>query len=403
MATFKVLLKKQKKKANGQFPLYLRITEKAKPRYISLGISLFENQWDPLKEQVKSHENKGRLNAIITKKKSEAQKISIEQELDGRIVSSESIKNRLKGPKSKSFSNYFKAYLDELQTKEKIGTLDKASAVYRKFEKYSKGVDISFYQIDINYLHKYEEYLRINLKNSVNTIHSNLKIFRMLFNRAVSQDLIDLEKNPFLKYKLRVERTEKVYLTKEELKRIIDLKLKIGSVMDVSRDMFVFACYSGGIRISDMLQLKWGNIEKGYVKIVMQKTKDQLSIKLPNMALDILKKYKSDLTPTKSDYIFPCLSNEKEYNPTSLFKAISSKSASTNKYLKDIARMADIDKRVSVHTSRHTYATLALSLGFQMAQVSKLLGHKNLKVTQHYAKLINKDLDKAMEAFNDLV
>ena len=105
----------------------------------------------------------------------------------------------------------------------------------------------------------------------------------MLFNRAVCQDLIDLEKNPFLKYKLRVERTEKVYLTKEELKRIIDLKPKIGSVMDVSRDMFVFACYSGGIRISDMLELKWGNIEKGHVKIVMKKTKDQLSIRLPNM------------------------------------------------------------------------------------------------------------------------
>lgn len=403
MATFKILLKKDKQKANGEFPLYLRITEKGKPKYISFGISLEESQWDHNKEKVRSHPNKTRLNAIITKKKSEAQRISIDQEIKGKEVTSASIKSKLTGKQSTSFSDYFKQYLEDLRIREKIGTLDKASAVYRKFDKYNKGANINFNQITIPYLEKYEKHLRVNLKNGTNTIHSNLKIFRMLFNKAAQYGLIELEQNPFLRYKLSTEKTEKTYLTKEELSRVVSLELDKGSKVDVHRDMFVFACYTGGIRISDILQLRWNEIEDNHVRIKMQKGKDQLSIKITNVSMAILEKYKSDTGTSPSNFVFPCLSNDKIYNPTILFKDISAKGAYANKNLKTIAKLANIGKRVSFHTSRHTYATLALSLGLQMSQVSKLMGHKDMKVTQHYAKLINKDLDDAMEAFNNLL
>ena len=102
-----------------------------------------------------------------------------------------------------------------------------------------------------------------------------------------------------------------------------------------------------------------------------------------------------------ADYIFPFLKNNLDYSdPTVLFNAISSNTACANKNLKMIGAKAGIEKHISFHSSRHTFATRALKKGMRIEYVSKLLGHTNLKTTQIYAKIVNEELDKAMDVFN---
>ena len=153
--------------------------------------------------------------------------------------------------------------------------------------------------------------------------------------------------------------------------------------------MYVFACYTGGLRISDVLQLKWENYDNDKISIRTMKTDDILSIKVPNKAKEILNKYhKPDSQP--SDYIFPVMKNNMDYsNPKVLFNAISSGTAYANKDLYSLSKKCEFTKNIHFHTSRHTFATLALKKGMRIEYVSKLMAHSSIKTTQIYAKIVN--------------
>jgi integrase len=223
----------------------------------------------------------------------------------------------------------------------------------------------------------------------------------MLFNKAVIEDVIQPQSNPFLKYKLKRDNVEKTFLTEEELKSFEKVETKVGSKMRMHQDMFIFACYAGGVRISDLLKLKWENFDGESIQFFIQKTRNHLSIKLPNSALEIINKFKPSNDEKAAGYIFPILKSEDDLsNPDILLQKISSATAHANKNLKLIAKSADIEKNISFHTSRHTWATRALSKGMAVTHVSKLMGHSNLQVTMGYAKIVSKELDDAMEVFN---
>jgi integrase len=165
------------------------------------------------------------------------------------------------------------------------------------------------------------------------------------------------------------------------------------------RNIYVFSAYAGGLRISDILQLRWENFDGEKLSLRVQKTSQPLSIKIPNKATEIIKLYETkDSTP--KDFIFPLLNCIDTNNKLELFNAISSATAYTNTDLKEITKRAKINKHISFHTARHTFATRALQKGMRIEYVSKFLGHKDIKETQIYAKIINKELDNAIEIFN---
>jgi integrase/recombinase XerD len=164
--------------------------------------------------------------------------------------------------------------------------------------------------------------------------------------------------------------------------------------------MFVFAAYAGGLRISDVLQLKWANFSGTHIRTTMHKTKDAVAVKLPGRALEILQLYHLDAAK-QSDYIFPFLRAGVDYSdPQTLFKAISSATAYASKNVKIIAKRAGIEKSISFHSSRHTFATRALTKGVSIEHVSKLMGHHSINTTQIYAKIVSAKLDEAMDALN---
>jgi integrase/recombinase XerD len=131
-----------------------------------------------------------------------------------------------------------------------------------------------------------------------------------------------------------------------------------------------------------------------------RKTGGQLSIKLPNKALHIIQIYQTKKSKP-NEFIFPILSVDLDFdNARAVDGAISNATAYTNKNLKLISGKAGLNKNISFHTSRHTFATRALTKGMSIDKVSKLMGHAAIRETQIYAKIVSEELDKAMDVFN---
>ncbi len=403
MATIRAVLKKNKIKASGLIPIYLRIIEGEKNTFKSTGIDVRLDEWDEKNAKVRSkHPNSVRMNHLIAKKISELEDLRIQ--LDGKGGLGREVKaisNKKAKDEKLSFSKFFKEYVDQQKIDKKFGTHKKVESVLKKFNDYNKQRDVPFSIFTLEYLKEYENYLR-HLGNSTNTIQANLKVFRMLFNRAVELDLIPIQNNPFGKHKLKTEKVEKSFLTQTEVDAIDQVKLTAGSKMEAHRDMFVFACYAGGIRISDLLQLRIERYDRAtkVISFFVHKTKNDHTIKLPKRAVEILERYISN--GKTSGYVFDLL-DESIFNAPAdlLLTKISSATAYANKNLKTIKELAGIEKSISFHSSRHTFGTLAVKKGIGIQMVSKIMVHSNLTTTLGYAKIIDAQMYSEMDKMDD--
>ncbi|NEM96988.1 site-specific integrase [Pontibacter burrus] len=402
MATVKILLKTEKANAQGEVPLYLRIIKNRAAKYISLGIKLHPKHWNEKEKKVKkSHPNSQRLNNYLAVKIAEAEGVALSMETGEKAVSSVKIKEAVLGKKSESFLKYADAFIDGLEKNNQVSTAAKAKAIFSKLWEFLGKKDLLFDQLSVTFLKSYERHLKDKVGNSTNTIHANLKVFRRIINEAVSEDIVPYEQNPFLKFKLKLEKTTKIYLTEEQLLKIEELPLKAGTRKYHHRNMYVFAAYAGGLRISDILQLKWKHFDGERIIIDTHKTGSTVSIKLPSKAVGVLDRYRQE-GRGQEDFIFPVLKPHKDYtNPRVLYRAISSATAYTNKDIRAIGLQIGIIGNLSFHSSRHTWATRALKKGMRIEYVSKLMGHASIKTTQIYAKIVSEELDKAMDVFED--
>jgi integrase len=215
----------------------------------------------------------------------EAAAIYMEKE---KYVSSKKIKEAIMGKPAVSLFEYVNQYISDNKAKGKIGTYKKVKTVLFKLQAFTKTTDFHFDDFDLAFLKKYECYLGDDVRNKPNTVYDNLKILRRLFNSAIREELIEPHLNPFPKFRMTTEKTTKQYLTEGELKAIEELPLKEDTVMFHHRNLHVFACYAGGIKISDVLQLKWQNFNGTHITLNTQKTRETVSIKLPTKALEII-------------------------------------------------------------------------------------------------------------------
>lgn len=404
MATIRAVLKKNKIKASGLIPIYLRIIEGEKNTFKSTGIDVRLDEWDEKNAKVRSkHPNSVRMNHLIAKKISELEDLRIQ--LDGKGGLGREVKaisNKKAKDEKLSFSKFFKEYVDQQKIDKKFGTHKKVESVLKKFNDYNKQRDVPFSIFTLEYLREYENYLR-GLGNTTNTIHANLKVFRMLFNKACQLEIIPIQNNPFNKHKLKTEKVEKSFLTQTEVDAIDQVKLTAGSKMEAHRDMFVFACYAGGIRISDLLQLRIERYDRAtkVISFFVHKTKNDHTIKLPKRAVEILERNISN--GKTSGYVFDLL-DESIFNAPAdlLLTKISFATAYANKNLKTIKELAGIEKSISFHSSRHTFGTLAVKKGIGIQMVSKIMVHSNLTTTLGYAKIIDAQMYSEMDKMDEV-
>jgi len=401
MASVTIIFRKDKLNAKNEAPIHFRIIKNRKISYISSGIMLPQSHWDEKKGRVKSvHKNSARLNSYLSNKFTEIQDTVLEHETKFKSLTSKSLKEIAFGKKPSDFFAFADEVVNTYKTQKKFRTYYKNLTTINKLKGYRPLTRLTFQDITPEFLIKYEQYLITHHGNKTNTINKDMKFLRQLFNEAIRQDVIEFHINPFRKYKLKLEKTRRDYLIEEEITKLEAFLISPGSRLDLHKDMFIFATYTGGIRISDILKLQWKNFDGTHLHIVIKKTGVQVSIKVPNKALEILKKY-SKIQNNNESFIFPMLPQNTSINdPQELDLAISRATASVNKNLKIIAKEAGIEKNLSFHISRHTFAVMALKKGISIDKVSKLMAHSAIRETQVYAKIVNEDLDKAMDAFN---
>lgn len=402
MATVTIILRKDKSNKKGQHPIHFRIIKNRKVSYIASGQFVLPDQWDDSNNKVKpKHPNSKWLNSFLTNRYSELQDKVFEQELINKSNTTKQLKDKVFGTNTQMFFPFADAITQKYLNKGSVGTYDKTRSIIQKLKDYVNTSDLLFLDVDVNFIKKYEVYLSTKLKNKINTVHRDFKFIRQVFNEAVEQDIIEIQHNPFLKYKLKTEKTFKDYLTEEELIDFENVDTLNDGIKDIVKKMFVFATYAGGLRISDLLTLQWSNYDGERVSILVRKTRTQINIKLPVKAKEIVDSYKKE-NSRNEDFIFPMLKNELNLNdPRAVDSAISAATATINKNLKLIKAEAKINKHVSFHVSRHTFATRALRKGVSIDKVSKLMAHSNITQTQTYAKIVNEELDNAMDVFND--
>ena len=389
-----------KKNEQGLAPVYIRITKNRKASYIATDLRLDSKHWDDKNKKVKpNYPNSTEANTYLDGLVYQIQAEALKDQTENKNTTVRSIKERALGDKTTSFQKVAQGLLDIYRTSNRISTHDTFKATVNKVLTFSKSETLTLQQIDVQFLALFEHHLR-SIGNKPNTIHKDLKGIRRVFNTAYRQNLIEHNQNPFLKYQLKLVKTVREHLTEDELRQLEGLKLDPNSRLELHRDMFVFACYAGGLRVSDLLLLKWSNFDGTHIRFTIRKTNTQHTLKLPNPALAILGRYKP-VDQEQDGFIFPMLPADLDLaDYVEVDRRISSCTAYINKNLKILSRMAGIKKNLHFHVSRHTFACLALSKKVGIEYVQRFLAHSNIRETQVYAKLESKELDAAMEKFN---
>ncbi len=429
MATsFNLELNNRPNKA-GKYAVLLRITQDKKHKRLKTSVELNrKSDWNMKSQKVRSSEpNSAKWNDVLEKEIENA-KSKYRELKEGGQATTDKIKSEITAAeKTSSFLEYARKRTQEIYDAGGIRNWKKYKSFCNKLEAYQtnrKGqlIDLTFAEITPAYLAKFEAYFH-TLRNErepdkmlhPNTILVNFNIFRSLIKRAIEvEGLMKPEKNPFLNYRVVGVKTLKDKLDIEEIERIEALKLDGGSLLWHCRNYFLFSFYCAGIRVGDLIQLRWGNISaEGRICYEMGKNHKVRDLKLVEQAKRILSYYHwKGAKP--AEYIFPLLNNdavwakavtqeEKDCLPTELkvqlFTQISAKNALINKELKKIAQLAGIEKKLSFHISRHSFAKAAKQSGVDNSKVKDLLAHSSLKITEGYmGNFDTSENDKAIES-----
>ncbi|MBL4587463.1 MAG: site-specific integrase [Flavobacteriales bacterium] len=398
MSSIKLVLRKDKIRSNGEAPLFIRITKDRKSRYKALNVTFEPRHWDDKRDVVKqSYPNSVRMNNFLRQKLTEAATALLELDSSEKQYRSKDVFEKIEGKKI-GFLEYSTRFLERRESINSPGMIKRMKTVIRKIQDYLEGKDIFLSSIDVSWLYDYETHLRKKLGNTTNTVGANMSGIRAIFNEAIREGAMPVGTNPFDIYKIRREQTEIEFLSEEELESFVNVPLKTDSRIEQHRNLYVFACYAAGIRIGDLLTLKWKNFDGERLSFVMRKTGDKLSIKLGRTALEIVNKQKG--SDNRENFLFGLLPKELSLeNRKAVDSRMSSVNALINKNLKIIASRAGIQKNIHFHTSRHTWATRAINKNMPIVSVSKLLGHRSIKTTMIYVKVLGLDLEAAMDEF----
>jgi integrase len=214
-----------------------------------------------------------------------------------------------------------------------------------------------------------------------NTVMKHIERLRKMTNLAVRMEW--MEKDPFIAHKAKFIKVEREFLSKDELFKIENKNFSIER-LDYVKDLFIFSCYTG-LAYIDVTRLTPNNIQKGidglnWIYTTRKKTLNPVRVPILQQIVKILEKYKEHSRAKVTGTIFPIISNQK-----------------LNSYLKEIADLCGINKNLTFHLARHTFATtIALTNGVPIESVSKMLGHSDLRTTQIYAKVVERKISEDM-------
>ena len=390
-------VKRTKTNVDGLLPIFIRVTVNGERIELSTKRFTTSERWSVEGNRMKgtSGESKATNSYLDTLK---AKVYDYQQQLirEDELVNAENMRNKILSIEKRGFMliGIFQQHNDEI--KALIGK-DYAAATHVRYEtslkhtedflkwKY-KVSDLDIRKIDHEFITGYEFYLKSVCNCCQNTTSKYIKNFGKIIRICLANGW--LQKNPFINYKSKMVEVERAFLCMEEIETMLN-KVFVSDRLNQVKDIFLFSCFTG-LAYADVKKLSRKNIAievdgERWIYINRTKTDTRSNIPILPIASYLLEKYKDNPQVVNQDKLLPILSNQK-----------------MNSYLKEIADACEITKDLTFHIARHTFATtVTLSNGVPIESVSKMLGHKNLKTTQHYAKILDLKVSNDMQILRE--
>lgn len=386
---------KNRKDKKGQSPITMIIGANGERAEFQTGKKIETESWDNAKQKAKGKSVESKLlNDYLNQLRNKVYLKEIELMQRGFLITArllrDAVIDKVESLNEKTIFEVFTEHNDE--QKKLVGNgVSKATYwvseytfrllkefVQRKY----KRTDLYLRELNLSFIQSFHAFLKVDKGMAQNSSTKHLKLLKKIVNLAVANSYMTY--NPFNIYKVEREPVEIEFLDEEELRRIINFDTPLPR-LEKAKDMFLFGCFTG-LSYIDIKTLAPEHFEKdhaGRIWIKKRRVKTGVLSRIPLLPIAklILDKYKGNekLLPIQDP-------------------------ADINKYLKDIAILCGIKKRICFHTSRHTFAsTVTLANNISLEVVSKMLGHTNTRMTTHYAKLIDKcigeQMDKLMDTF----
>lgn len=389
--------KRAKTTTEGLIPIYLRVTIDGERIELSTKRYTLPERWSVEGSCMKGYSAEAKsINSYLDSLKTKIYEYQQQLIRTGELVNAENMRNKILGVEKRSHMliGIFQQHNDEM--KALVGR-EYATATYTRYEtslkhtiaflrwKY-KVTDIDIRKIDHEFITSYEFYLKSVHKCNQNTTAKYIKNFGKIVRKCLDNGWI--ERDPFRNYKCKIVEVERDFLSQDEIETMFN-KVLVTDRLNQVKDIFLFSCFTG-LAYADVKKLTQGNIGIGvdserWIFINRTKTDTRSNIPLLPFSAAIIEKYHNHPQSSNQGRLLPILSNQK-----------------MNSYLKEIADLCGIQKELTFHIARHTFATtVTLTNGVPIESVSKMLGHKNLHTTQHYAKILDLKVSDDMKVLKD--
>lgn len=389
METILFFIKRKKLLKDGTASIFVRVTFGKLSAEVATGKGVLPSQWVATKGRAKGNTLKTKqVNAFLDQMEYTLHDLTLQIQREGKQVSAKEILTRYKNLNVPKIG-ILALYAEHNQEQKELVGISVALGTYKRHEtsmklfqeflkfKY-KANDIPVNEVDVDMLKKYQHYLMTVRHNNNNTTVKYLRNLGKVLNLAVTKKLV--QSSALEELKLKIEPVDKGFLNKTELAKLAEKEFDVVRLEQV-RDVFLFCCYTG-LAYVDVHSLTNDDIvedgERLWIRKARHKTSIMCHIPIIKPARDILNKYVSFVPNTGK--LLPVLSNQK-----------------MNAYLKEIAAIVGIDKDLTTHLARHTFATtVTLANHVSIENVSKMLGHSSIRMTQHYARILDASIENEM-------
>ena len=386
------IIKKAKLLKNGEAPICMRITVNKRVAEVMIKRSIPIDLWNQKKECSKGKDRvAAELNHYINTVRAKVLQIHRELEIDNKPITADTIKDCFYG-RDKVQRSLLEVYAEHNEKcRALIGkeytesTVTKFDTSINRLKEYIRSCyhrdDIMLAELDGQFIRDFDFWLKTKKHCQNNSALKHLKNLKKIVRIALANDWI--KKDPFYGIHFKQEEVNVEFLSREELDILMNKKFTIKRLEQV-RDIFVFCCFTA-LAFVDVQQLSREHLIKDnngalWIRKARQKTNQMCNIPVLSIPQRILRKYEDNAECIKKGVLLPVISNQR-----------------MNAYLKEIADLCGITKRLTTHVARHTAATVVfLANDVSMENVSKILGHSNIRMTQHYAKVLDSSIMREM-------
>ena len=393
--TFSLLfyIRRDKLNKRGEAPVFMRLTINGERADASIKRFIEPHAWNSDKGKANEKCRGGKdLNLYLDAISANILQIQRDFELDKKEVSAQIILNRYLGKDQSdrhTLMEVFHAHNQKCRALIGINfapdTVLRYETCLRLIEEFMRNTykkeDCYLEEVTKQFVEEFEFYLKTVRKCCHNTTTKYLANFKKIVRIALANGW--MKRDPFAQIRFHLDEVEREFLEKQELKTLLSKNISVPRLAQI-RDIFCFCCFTG-LAFSDVKQLKSEHLVTDingmvWIRKTRQKTKNMCNIPLLDEAQKILDRYRDHPYCQTQGVLLPVCSNQK-----------------MNMYLKELADICGIRKNLSTHCARHTFATLTLASGATIDNVAKMLGHANVNMTRHYAKVLDSSIMRDMQ------